>query len=169
MLEIDFWVWSSAGLVCYTAVFFVSSRKARYWGGALRDDTKNGCVADYHRTSRIKIFWSISKTTDHSYHFQFFFRSDPLSSTYFGSRFNLPKENRCRPSKRNYKSRHLVSHSGFQLFQVQPRLFNRKGNAEHFFACSFLKRLPLAILRLFQGFYHFLVRYKKKFHVFLRE
>ena len=25
-------------IVCYTAVL---------WGGALRDDTKNGCVADY--------------------------------------------------------------------------------------------------------------------------
>ena len=26
----------------------------------------------FHRTSRIKIFWSISKTTDHPYHFKFF-------------------------------------------------------------------------------------------------
>ena len=31
-------------LVCYTAVFSVVTQ--RLWGGALRDDTKNGCVAD---------------------------------------------------------------------------------------------------------------------------
>ena len=30
-------------VVCYTAVFRVVTQ----WGGALRDDTKNGCVADY--------------------------------------------------------------------------------------------------------------------------
>ena len=29
----------------YTAVFSVVTQ--RLWGGALRDDTKNGCVADY--------------------------------------------------------------------------------------------------------------------------
>ena len=34
-------------LVCYTAVFSVVTQ----WGGALRDDTKNGCVADYLRAS----------------------------------------------------------------------------------------------------------------------
>ena len=28
-------------LVCYTAVFSVVTQR---WGGALRDDTKNGCV-----------------------------------------------------------------------------------------------------------------------------
>ena len=37
-------------LVCYTAVFSVvtqrSSLPPSLWGGALRDDTKNGCVAD---------------------------------------------------------------------------------------------------------------------------
>ena len=32
-------------LVCYTAVFSVVTQCS--WGGALRDDTKNGCVADY--------------------------------------------------------------------------------------------------------------------------
>ena len=31
-------------VVCYTAVF---SDVTQQWGGALRDDTKNGCVADY--------------------------------------------------------------------------------------------------------------------------
>ena len=31
-------------LVCYTAVFSVVTQR---WGGALRDDTKNGCVVDY--------------------------------------------------------------------------------------------------------------------------
>ena len=31
------------GLVCYTAVSGVITQR----GGALRDDTKNGCVADY--------------------------------------------------------------------------------------------------------------------------
>ena len=34
---------SSVNVVCYTAVFSVVTQ----WGGALRDDTKNGCVADY--------------------------------------------------------------------------------------------------------------------------
>ena len=43
----------------------------------------------------------------------------------------------------------------------RTQAFSRKENAYHFFACLCLKRLPLAILRLFQGFYHFLVRYKK--------
>ena len=32
-------------IVCYTAVFSVVTQ--RLGGGALRDDTKNGCVADY--------------------------------------------------------------------------------------------------------------------------
>ena len=31
-------------LVCYTAVFSVVTQR---WGGALRDDPKKGCVADY--------------------------------------------------------------------------------------------------------------------------
>ena len=44
----------------------------------------------------------------------------------------------------------------------RTQTFIRKENAYHFFACSFLKRLPLAILRLFQGFYHVLVRYKNQ-------
>ena len=38
-------------LGCYTAVFSVvtqrSSQLTQRMGGALRDDTKNGCVADY--------------------------------------------------------------------------------------------------------------------------
>ena len=35
-------------LVCYTAVFSVISQcSSPLWGGALSDDTKNGCVADY--------------------------------------------------------------------------------------------------------------------------
>ena len=36
-------------VVCYTAVFSVVTQRSSplsYWGGALRDDTKNGCVAD---------------------------------------------------------------------------------------------------------------------------
>ena len=34
-------------LVCYTGVFsVVTQRSSPLWGGALRDDTKNGCVAD---------------------------------------------------------------------------------------------------------------------------
>ena len=39
-------------LVCYTAVFRVVTQRSspctndRLWGGALREDTKNGCVAD---------------------------------------------------------------------------------------------------------------------------
>ena len=35
------------GVVCYTAVFsVVTQRSSPLWEGALRDDTKNGCVAD---------------------------------------------------------------------------------------------------------------------------
>ena len=34
-------------LVCYTAVFSViTQRSSPQWEGALRDDSKNGCVAD---------------------------------------------------------------------------------------------------------------------------
>ena len=42
----------SEKLVCYTmytAVFRVVMQRS--WGGALRDDTKNGCVADYRRSN----------------------------------------------------------------------------------------------------------------------
>ena len=38
---------SPLGIVCYTAVFSVVTQR----GGALRDDTKNGCVADYARNA----------------------------------------------------------------------------------------------------------------------
>ena len=38
---------STGFLVCYTAVFRVVTQCSPPWGGALRDDTKNGCVADY--------------------------------------------------------------------------------------------------------------------------
>ena len=34
---------SALKIVCYTAVFSVVTQR----GGALRDDTENGCVADY--------------------------------------------------------------------------------------------------------------------------
>ena len=34
-------------IVCYTAVFSVVTQQKKR-GGALRDDTKNGCVADYY-------------------------------------------------------------------------------------------------------------------------
>ena len=34
-------------LVCYTAVFSVVTERSSPLGGALRDDTKNGWVADY--------------------------------------------------------------------------------------------------------------------------
>ena len=30
----------------HTAVFSVVTQRSSPWGGALRDDTKNGCVAD---------------------------------------------------------------------------------------------------------------------------
>ena len=36
---------TGATLVCYTAVFSVVTQRSSP-GGALRDDTKNGCVAD---------------------------------------------------------------------------------------------------------------------------
>ena len=35
-----------APLVCYTAIFSVVTLLPTLWGGALRDDTENGCVAD---------------------------------------------------------------------------------------------------------------------------
>ena len=38
--------WLTAGKEC-GSVF-----SSRLWGGALRDDTKNGCVADYVKTER---------------------------------------------------------------------------------------------------------------------
>ena len=34
-------------LVCYTAVFSVVTKRGEKGGGALRDDTTNGCVKDY--------------------------------------------------------------------------------------------------------------------------
>ena len=38
----------AGGLLCYTAVFRVLTQcSSPQWGGALRDDTKNGCVADW--------------------------------------------------------------------------------------------------------------------------
>ena len=38
---------SRLNLVCHTAVFsVVTQRTCHMWGGALRDDTKKGCVAD---------------------------------------------------------------------------------------------------------------------------
>ena len=37
---------ANRSLVCYTAVFSVVTQRSPLWGGALRDDTKNGCVAD---------------------------------------------------------------------------------------------------------------------------
>ena len=45
--------WESVILVCYTAVFSVVTQRSStlyQWGRALRDDTKNGCVADYNYT-----------------------------------------------------------------------------------------------------------------------
>ena len=36
--------------VCYIAVFSVVTQ--RWWGGALRDDSKNGCLADYIKSWR---------------------------------------------------------------------------------------------------------------------
>ena len=37
-----------SNIVCYIAVFsVVTQRSSGLWDGALRDDTKNGCVADY--------------------------------------------------------------------------------------------------------------------------
>ena len=38
-------------LVFYTAVFSIVT--PHQWGGALRDDTKNGCVADYETTRHL--------------------------------------------------------------------------------------------------------------------
>ena len=45
----------SCPIVCYTAVFSVVTQRSS-WGGTLRDDTKNGCVADYLPLGSIVIF-----------------------------------------------------------------------------------------------------------------
>ena len=48
--------WTSLQLVCLTQPFLVSSRNVpphRRRGGALRDDNKNGCVADYSTTATL--------------------------------------------------------------------------------------------------------------------
>ena len=45
-------------LVCYTAVFRVVTQRSSPLGGALRDDTKNGCVADYRSISRLRIAYT---------------------------------------------------------------------------------------------------------------
>ena len=44
-------------LVCYTAVFNVVTQRSspHLWEGALRDDTKNGCVADYDGVGLIAV------------------------------------------------------------------------------------------------------------------
>ena len=39
---------SPTKLVCYTAFFRVVTQRSS-WGGSLRDDAKNGCVADYNK------------------------------------------------------------------------------------------------------------------------
>ena len=38
---------SVLSVVCYTAVCSVVTQRSSPLGGALRDDTKNGCAADY--------------------------------------------------------------------------------------------------------------------------
>ena len=47
---------STSYVVCYTAVFSVVTH-ALLWGGALRDDTKNGCLADYTICSERFFSW----------------------------------------------------------------------------------------------------------------
>ena len=43
-------------LVCHIAVFSVVTQCSSPQGGALRDDTKNGCVADYRSPARERLF-----------------------------------------------------------------------------------------------------------------
>ena len=47
-------------LVCYTVVFSVVTQR-----GALRDDSKNGCVADYVRSHHTNVckFWQLFVST----------------------------------------------------------------------------------------------------------
>ena len=125
MLEINFWVWSSAGSV-----------GLKFSGPS----------------AKLLITLIIFN----------FFRSDPLSSTYFDSRFNSPKENRYRPFETKLQKPPSCIPQWISIVSSRTQTFNLKENAQHSFTCSFLKRLPLAILRLFQCFYHFLVLYKKK-------
>ena len=59
ILGIGYFFFFVRNLVCYTAVFSVVTQSS-LWGGALRDDTKNGCVADY--TKSCAFFFSSAKT-----------------------------------------------------------------------------------------------------------
>ena len=58
-LGIGYFLFFVRNLFCYTAVFSVLTQRS-LWGGALRDDTKNGCVADY--TKPCVFFYSFAKT-----------------------------------------------------------------------------------------------------------
>ena len=129
MLEIKFWVWSSAGSV-----------GLKFSGPS----------------AKLLITLIIFN----------FFRSDPLSSTYFDSRFNSPKENRYRPFETKLQKPPSCIPQWISIVSSRTQTFNLKENAQHSFTCSFLKRLPLTILRLFQCFYHFLVLHKKKIMYF---
>ena len=47
----------SQAIVCCTAVFSVVTQRPS--GGALRDDSKNGCVADYYQADTFETFPSV--------------------------------------------------------------------------------------------------------------
>ena len=46
-LVVDSFISAANVVVCYTAVFIVVTQHSSPVGGALLDDLKNGCVADY--------------------------------------------------------------------------------------------------------------------------
>ena len=53
-------------VVCYTTVFSVVTQRSfssrSFWGGALRDDTENGCVADKHCRGTLSLLLLAIKT-----------------------------------------------------------------------------------------------------------
>ena len=54
----------TSDVVCCTAIFIVVTQRSSpqtQWEGALRDDTKNCCVADYQRWSRSRIRISLTR------------------------------------------------------------------------------------------------------------
>ena len=117
--------------------------------------------SSFRRSSRSKNCWSISKTTDHSYHFQFFFV--PIHSVRHTLAHVLIHQRKIDTDlQTKLQKPPSCIPQWISIVSSRTQTFNRKENAQHSFTCSFLKRLPLAILRLFQCFYHFLVLHKKK-------
>ena len=123
--------------------------------------------SSFRRSSRSKNFWSISKTTDHSYRFQFFFV--PIHSVRHTLAHVLIHQRKIDTDlQTKLQKPPSCIPQWISIVSSRTQTFNLKENAQHSFTCSFLKRLRVAILRLFQCFYYFFVLYQKNY-VFLRE